>query len=46
MMDAAPLLGPGRDWAEFTLLGAGFVVHCKFKLDPEFLGPIDSRENP
>jgi hypothetical protein len=46
MMDAAPLLGPGRDWAEFTLLGAGFVVHCKFTLDPEFLGPIDSRENP
>jgi hypothetical protein len=46
MMDAAPLLGPGRDWAEFTLLGAGFVVHCKFTLDPEFLGPIDSGENP
>ena len=46
MIDAAPLLGPGRDWAEFTLRGAGFVVHCKFTLDPEFLGPIDSRENP
>ena len=36
-LDGAPLLGPGYDWAEFTLLGAGFVVHCKFSLDPEFL---------
>lgn len=45
-LDGAPLLGPARDWAEFTLLGAGFAVHCKFTLDPEFLGPMDSRENP
>jgi hypothetical protein len=36
-LDGAPLLGPGRDGAEFTLLGAGFAVHCKFTLDPEFL---------
>lgn len=40
-LDGAALLGPGRDWAEFTLQGAGFTVHCKFTLDPEFLGPID-----
>ena len=33
----APLLGPGRDSAEFTLQGAGFAVHSKFTLDPEFL---------
>lgn len=45
-IDGAALLGPGRDWVEFTLQGAGFTVHCKFTLDPEFLGPIDSRENP
>ena len=45
-LDGAPLLGPGRDGAEFTLLAAGFAVHSKFTLDPEFLGPIDSRENP
>jgi len=31
-LDGAPLLGPGPDWAEFTLVGAGFVVHCKFTL--------------
>jgi hypothetical protein len=36
-LDGAPLLGPARDWAEFTLLGAGFAVHSKFTLDPEFL---------
>lgn len=36
-LDGAPLLGPGRDWAEFGLLGAGFAVHSKFTLDPEFL---------
>lgn len=40
-LDGAALLGPGRDWTEFTLLGAGFAVHCKFTLDAEFLGPID-----
>jgi hypothetical protein len=44
-LDGAPLLGPGRDWAEFTLLAAGFAVHSKFTLDPEFLSPIDSPEN-
>ena len=38
--EGAPLLGPGRDWAEFTLLGTGFAVHCKFTLDPEFLSQI------
>jgi len=36
-LDGAPLLGPGGDWAEFTLVGAGFAVRSKFKLDPEFL---------
>ena len=36
-LDGAPLLGPGRDWAEFTLLGTAFAVHSKFALDPEFL---------
>ena len=45
-LDGRALLGPGRDWAEFTLLGAGFTVHCKFTLDAEFLSPIDPRENP
>lgn len=40
-LDGAALLGPGRDWAEFTLVGAGFTVHCKFTLDAEFLSPID-----
>ena len=34
-LDGAPLLGPGRDRAEFTLLGAGFAVHSKFTLNPE-----------
>lgn len=36
-LDGAPLLGPGRDSAEFTLLGFGFAVRSKFTLDPEFL---------
>jgi len=36
-LDGAPLLGPGRDSAEFTLLGVGFVVRGKFTLDSEFL---------
>jgi hypothetical protein len=36
-LDGAPLLGPGIDAAEFTMRGAGFAVHSKFKLDPEFL---------
>jgi hypothetical protein len=35
--DDAPLLGPGRDSAEFSLQGAGFAMHSKFTLDPEFL---------
>lgn len=36
-VDGAPLLGPGRDSAEFTLQGAGFAVRSKFTLDSEFL---------
>jgi hypothetical protein len=36
-LDGAPLLGPDRDTAEFTLQGANFAVHGKFTLDPEFL---------
>jgi hypothetical protein len=36
-LDGAPLLGPGFNTAEFALRGAGFAVHSKFKLDPEFL---------
>jgi hypothetical protein len=36
-LDGAPLLGPGLDTAEFALRGAGFAVHSKFRLDPEFL---------
>ena len=36
-LDGAPLLGLGRDWAEFTLVGAGFAVHSKFTLDHKFL---------
>jgi hypothetical protein len=36
-LDGTPLLGPGPDWAEFNLAGAGFAVHSKFTLDPEFL---------
>lgn len=39
-LDGAPLLGPERDWAEFTLLGAGFAMHSKFTLDPEFTKPL------
>jgi len=35
--DGAPLLGPGRDWAEFTLVGIGFAVHSRFTLDSELL---------
>ena len=45
-LDGAPLLGPRRDGAEFTLLAPGFSIHSKFTLDPDFLGPMDSRENP
>ena len=40
-LDGAPLLGPGRDWAEFTLLAAGFAVHTKFTLDPGFLSQFE-----
>ncbi|HET6933000.1 MAG TPA: hypothetical protein VFI45_21930 [Candidatus Acidoferrum sp.] len=36
-VDGAPLLGAGRDTAEFEMHGAGFAVHSKFTLDPEFL---------
>jgi hypothetical protein len=36
-VDGAPLLGPGLDAAEFALQGAGFAVHSKFRLDPEFI---------
>jgi hypothetical protein len=36
-LDGAPLLGPERDSPEFTLRGAGFAVHSKFTLDPEYL---------
>jgi hypothetical protein len=36
-LEGAPLLGPGLDAAEFTLRGAGFAMHCKFTLDPQFL---------
>lgn len=36
-LDGAPLLGPGRDSAEFTVQGASFAVHSKFALDPDFL---------
>lgn len=36
-LDGAPLLGPERDSAEFTLQGASFAVHSKFTLDPEFV---------
>jgi hypothetical protein len=34
-LDGAPLLGPERDSAEFSLRGAAFAVHSKFTLDPE-----------
>ena len=36
-LDGAPLLGAARDTAEFEMRGAGFAVHSKFTLDPEFL---------
>ena len=36
-LDGAPLLGPGFYTAEFALRGAGFAVHSKFTLDPQFL---------
>jgi len=36
-IQGAPLLSPGFDTAEFALRGAGFSVHSKFRLDPEFL---------
>jgi hypothetical protein len=36
-LDGAPLLGPERDSAEFTLSGVSFSVRSKFTLDPEFL---------
>jgi hypothetical protein len=36
-LDGAPLLGAGRDAAEFDMRGAGFAVHSKFTLDAEFL---------
>lgn len=45
-LDGAPLLGPGRDSAEFTLLGAGFALRSKFTLDPQFPGPMGSQQNP
>jgi hypothetical protein len=36
-LDGAPLFVSGRDWAEFSLRGAGFSVRTKFTLDTEFL---------
>jgi hypothetical protein len=36
-LDGVPLLGSGRDSAEFKLQGVGFAVRSKFTLDPEFL---------
>jgi hypothetical protein len=36
-LEGAPLLGRGRDSAEFSLRGVGFAVHSKFTLDSEFL---------
>ena len=36
-LDGTPLLGPGRDTAEFSLQGRGFTVRNKFALDSEFL---------
>jgi len=45
-LDGAPLLGPGRDGAEFTLLGTGYAVHSKFTLEPQFLPQADSQPNP
>jgi len=34
-LNGAPLLGPGRDSADFNLRGAGFEVHAKFTPDSE-----------
>ena len=45
-LEGAPLLGPGRDWAEFSLRGAGFAVHSKFTLEPEYLHQADPQPNP
>lgn len=36
-VQGAPLLGTERDSAEFSLQGAGFAVHSKFRLETEFL---------
>lgn len=36
-LNGTPLLGPGRDSADFNLQGAGFAVHAKFVLDPEIV---------
>lgn len=36
-LNGTPLLGPGRDSAEFSLQGAAFTVHSKFTLEAEFL---------
>ena len=36
-VEGASLLGPGREGAEFTLLKAGFALHCKFNLDSGLL---------
>jgi hypothetical protein len=36
-VNGAPLLGPGRDSAEFNLRGIGFAVRSKFVLDREFV---------
>lgn len=36
-LDGAPLLGPGRNSADFNLQGDGFAMHSKFTLDPAFL---------
>jgi len=35
--EGAPLLGPGRNSADFSLQGADFAMHSKFTLDPAFL---------
>jgi hypothetical protein len=36
-LDGTPLLGTGRDAAEFSLQGRGFAVRNKFALESEFL---------
>jgi hypothetical protein len=36
-LDGAPLLGPGRNSADFNLQGDGFAMHSKFTLDLAFL---------